>query len=253
MSPSDKSSLNPSSYTPLYVQIARMLRESIENGQYKTGHKLPSEAELVKQFGISRITATAALDELVKERLAYRERGRGTFVAAPMISDFSFFSSFTEDMLARGFRPSSRLVSLQVEKPDSKSVEKLRMDAAREYYCLVRVRLSNEEPVVLQRAYLPVDMYPNLEQNDFEKSYLFETMRTKYGLKPIWGEAVVEAGAASAEEASRLDVKAGTPVLIIWHLTLDDRFVPLEYVRSVYRADRFGFSAGRNRLRVFHD
>jgi GntR family transcriptional regulator len=246
----DRNPLDPDSYTPLYAQIARILRASIENGDFKAGHRLPSESELVQQFGISRITATAALDELVKARMAYRERGRGTFVAAPTISGFPFFSSFTEDMLARGYRPSSRLISLQVEPPDSQTIEKLLMDEARAYYCLLRVRLANDEPVVLQRAYLPVDLYPGLEQHDFEKNYLFETMRNEYGFHPGWGEAIVEAAAASPEEAAHLEIQAGTPVLLIWHLTLDDRFAPLEYVRSVYRSDRFSFSAGRTRIRA---
>ncbi len=248
----DKSVLDSDSYTPLYIQVERILRDMIESGQLKAGQKLPSEHALVQQYGISRITATAALDELVSARLAYRERGRGTFVAAPHIGDFSFFSSFTEDMLERGFKPSSRLVSLQLEKPDAKTVEKLKMDESQVYYCLARVRLANDEPVVLQRAYLMAAMYSDLASRDFETGSLYEVMRRVYGYKPTWGEAVVEAGAATAEEAGCLDLKTGTPVLIIWHLTLDERFVPLEFVRSVYRSDRFSFSTGRNQLRVFN-
>ena len=247
----DKSTLDSTSYTPLYIQIAHILRQSIENGQFNKGEKLPSENELVQRFGISRITATAALEELVKARLAYRQRGRGTFVAQPFLSDFSFFSSFTEDMRERGLEPSSRLVSRRVVKPDQEIIEKLRMSVDADYYCLKRVRLANNAPVVYQSAFLPVGMYPDLEGTDFEKQYLYEVMRKTYGYKPTWGEAIVEAGAATSEEADFLDIKNGAPVLIIWHLTLDDRFVVLEYVRSVYRSDRFSFSTGRNPLRVF--
>jgi GntR family transcriptional regulator len=248
----DKSTLDPTSYTPLYIQIANFLRQSIDDGQFKKGEKLPSENELVQRFGISRITATAALDELVKARLAYRERGRGTFVAQPFLGNFSFFSSFTEDMRERGLEPSSRLVSLLVNKPGLEMLEKLRMSEGSSYYCLKRVRLANHEPVVYQSAYLPVDMYANLESIDFEKQYLYEVMRKVYGYKPTWGEAVVEARAATSEEAGCLEIKNGAAVLIIWHLTLDDHFLVLEYVRSVYRSDRFSFSTGRNPLRIFN-
>ncbi len=247
----DKTTLDSTSYTPLYVQIANILKQSIENGQFKKGEKLPSENELVQRFGISRITATAALDELVKARLAYRERGRGTFVAQPFLSNFSFFSSFTEDMRERGLEPSSRMVSLRVAKPDLEMLEKLRMADISDYYCLKRVRLANHEPVVFQSAYLPVDMYADLQSIDFEKQYLYDVMRRTYGYKPTWGEAIVEAGDATPEEAGYLEIKNGAPVLIIWHLTLDDRFVVLEFVRSVYRSDRFSFSTGRNPLRTF--
>lgn len=247
----DKKTLDPNSYTPLYIQIAQILRQSIETGQFKAGGKLPSENVLVKRFGISRITATAALDELVKARLAYRERGRGTFVAQAFLSNFSFFSSFTEDMRARGLEPSSRLVSLHIQKPDLEMIEKLKMDAETSYYCLKRVRLANQEPVVIQSAYLTRDLYPGLEQIDFKSQYLYEVMRKAYGLKPTWGDAIVEAGLPSGEEAGYLDVNTSAPVLIIWHLTLDDHFTVLEYVRSVYRSDRFSFATGRNSLRQF--
>jgi GntR family transcriptional regulator len=252
MTLTEKYTLDSSSYTPLYIQIAHILRQSIENGQFRKGEKLPSENELVQRFGISRITATAALDELVKAHLAYRERGRGTFVAQPFLSNFSFFSSFTEDMRERGLDPSSHLVSLLLARPDLETLEKLHMSDTADFYCLKRVRLANNEPVVYQSAYLPVEIYPELQNIDFEKQYLYDVMRKTFGFKPTWGEAIVEASAASSEEAGFLDIKNGAPVLTIWHLSLDDRSVVLEYVRSVYRSDRFSFSTGRNPLRVFN-
>lgn len=246
------SNIDPTSYTPLYIQIAQFLRQAIDNGQYKPGEKLPSENDLVQKFNISRITATAALDELVKARLAYRARGRGTFVAQPFLSNFSFFSSFTEDMRERGFNPSSHLVSLHVEKPDDETIAKLKMSESTEYYCIVRVRLANNNPVVFQHAYLVKEIYPDLEKHNFETQYLFDVMRNAYSYAPSWGDAIVEAGAATTEEANYLGIKTGAPVLIIWHLTLDDHFVPLEYVRSVYRSDRFSFATGRHPLRNFN-
>ena len=76
---------DPNSFVPLYIQIAQILRENIRDAVYKPGDKLPSEKELEQRYGISRITAMSALEELVNERLAYRERGRGTFVAKPLL------------------------------------------------------------------------------------------------------------------------------------------------------------------------
>lgn len=243
--------LDSSSYTPLYKQLAEILRKSIHEGQYKPGDKLPSENDLAQRYNISRITATAALEELVNARLAYRMRGLGTFVAQPFLNDFSFFSSFSEDMLSRGLNPSSVLISLGSEKPDDITCEKLKVPRDKEYCCLVRVRKANNQPVAFQRAYLVCDKYPELEKADLEALSLFDVMRSVYGYLPTWGEAIVEAGTASPEEAGYLDLDPQTPVLIVWHLTLDDHFDPLEYVRSVYRSDRFSFSTGRHPLRDF--
>jgi GntR family transcriptional regulator len=240
--------IDPLSYAPLYIQIFQHLRKAIQDGIYQPGEKLPSENDLGQKYGISRITAMAALDELVKARLAYRERGRGTFVAKAFIGDFSFFSSFSEDMLARGLKPSSHLISLKIESPDEATAGKLKMPSEDNYHCLTRVRLANDEPVVIQKAFLPTKIYPGIEKQDFNIRYLYEVIRKVYGFKLAWAEAIVEAGAARPDEARLLEVKPGFPVLIIWHLTLDDHYIPLEYVRSVYRSDRFSFSTGRNPL-----
>lgn len=244
----DDGNLDTSSFTPLYIQIAEMLRKRIKDGVYKPGTKLPSENELIEAFGISRTTSQNAIDELVKARLAFRVRGKGTFVGAPFISDFTFYSSFTEDMRARGFEPGTRLLSLERAEPPVEMAVKLKMPKE-EYYRLVRLRLANAEPMALQMTFLPAHLFPRLETHDFERQYLYEIMRTVYGLRPTWGEAIIEAVGADADEAAALDVKLGEPVLLIWHLTSDECHRNLEYVRSVYRADRFSFSAGRNPIR----
>lgn len=242
---------NPNSFVPLYIQIAQILRENIRDSVYKPGDKLPSEKELEQRYGISRITAMSALEELVNERLAYRERGRGTFVAQPMIGDLSFFSSFTEDMISHGFRPSSRMIEIKQSDPGPQTIEKLSMNPDEKYMLIKRVRLADGEPVVLQEAYLPGSKFPDIEKQDFENHYLYEIIRQKYGYNLTWSEAIVEAIAASSADASYLGIKPGTPVLLIWHLTMDDHYTTLEYVRSVYRSDRFSFSTGRNPLRSF--
>ena len=241
--------LNSNNHIPLYIQIAQQLSDLIKNGTYKPGDKLPSDNELTHQFGVSRITATAALDELVEMRLAYRERGRGTFVAKPLISDFPLYTSFTEDMIARGYQPSSVLVSFRISSPDPDTASKLKMPVGGEYYCLTRVRMANQEPVAYQQAYLPTALFPGISQDDFDQNYLYELMRKKFGLKPTWAEAVLEARGATPVEANALGLKSGQPALLIWHISLDEHFVPLEYVRSVYHSDRFSFSTGRNLLR----
>jgi GntR family transcriptional regulator len=242
-------SLDTSSFVPLYVQIADLLRRRIENGLYKAGDKLPSENELAETFSISRTTSQSAIEELVNARLAYRTRGKGTFVAAPFISDFSFYSSFTEDMRHRGLEPGTRLLSLSKEEPPAEMAAKLKMPEG-EYYRLVRLRLANNEPMVLQKAFLPADLFPQLEVQDFDHHYLYEIMRTVYGLQPTWGEAIIESVGALEEEALSLKVQPGMPVLLIWHLTSDEKHTRLEYVRSVYRADRFSFGTGRNPIRI---
>lgn len=235
-----------SAYTPLYIQVYNLLRQAIERGDYQPGDRLPSEFELVEKYSISRTTAIAAIEELEKSRLVYREQGRGTFVAKPVVNNFSFHMSFTDIIRERGMRPSSRLLALRPAAPDAVTVQKLRVPTEEEYYQLVRVRCANEEPVALQYAYLPAARFPGLLEQDFEHNNLFRIIQDAYHILPAWSEAVVEAMAAEKEEAQSLEIKEGAPVLMVWHLTLDDKYRPIEYVCSVYRSDRFSFATGRS-------
>ena len=79
-------SINPNSPVPLYKQVLDILNDQIARQELKFGDKLPSEAELMKQFGVSRITVRAAISELVEDGILERSQGKGTFVALPKVS-----------------------------------------------------------------------------------------------------------------------------------------------------------------------
>lgn len=75
--------LNPSSSTPLYKQVYTILKSRIANGELKPGDKIPTENELIQEYGVSRITIRAAISELVEDRVLERAQGKGTFVCKP--------------------------------------------------------------------------------------------------------------------------------------------------------------------------
>jgi GntR family transcriptional regulator len=240
-----RQALDPTSHVPLYLQLAGQLRAQIGSGHLKPRDQLPSETELVHLLGISRATAIAALSELVRTNEAFRVRGRGTFVANPVIGTFSLASSFTEDTRQRGLSPTSVTISFAHAVADKETAHRLDMPSDGAYFRLARLRLVEDDPVAVQTAYLPTGLYPGLERKDFETTHLYALMRDKYGLVPHWTEAIIEARTVDASDADRLQVPRRSPVLVVWHLTLDASLGALEYVRSVYRSDRFSFATGR--------
>src|SRR4051812_8458495 len=101
---------------PRYWQLAERLRQQIADGRYPEGAQFPTEEALGREFGVSRITVRAALDRLATEGLLRRERGRGTFVAAPPIEhDLGQLTDFAEDMAVVGMRPASRVTHFAEE------------------------------------------------------------------------------------------------------------------------------------------
>ena len=104
--------LSRSSVGTLYHQILIVLRGRIESGEIGVGDRLPSEADLEKDYGVSRTTARRALDELRHQGIVRREPGRGTFLAGPRLrSDLGRLYSFSEEIERLGREPGARLIS----------------------------------------------------------------------------------------------------------------------------------------------
>jgi GntR family transcriptional regulator len=240
--------LDMANYVPLYKQLAQILQQRIKTGIYSGGEKLPSERELSEIFKVSRITVTAAIQELEQNGLVIRKKGKGTFVTRPRIVGLSSFGSFTSDILQRGMVPSSQIIEISTVLADENLVTHLGLELNEPCIKLSRVRFANETPVAVETTYLPAKLVPGLEKEDLEKGSLFAVLERRFGLHPSWSEGIFEAASARPDQAQLLKIKPGAPVLLVHRVTLDKNDVPLEWANSIYRADSFSFSTGRQAI-----
>ena len=86
----DSTPIDRGSFEPPYAQLARAIRERIARGDYRSGARLPSEAELCAAFQVSPMTVRRAIGELVREDVVVTEHGRGTFVKPPQLAAATF-------------------------------------------------------------------------------------------------------------------------------------------------------------------
>jgi GntR family transcriptional regulator len=233
------------SRSPLYYRIQQVILEQIQVGMLQPGVQLPSEADLAQQYQVSRITAKRALDELVRQGRAFRQQGRGTFVAQARIRDISGFRSFSEDIRARGFNPSSQVLDFKEIEPGAAIRERLHISEGEHTFLLKRLRLADQEPVAVEAAYLPCRICPGLLQEDLTNGSLYTLLAEKYKRVPTWADAEIEAVLPTKEQARLLELKAGTPVLVAHRVTYSADYDAIETVDSVYRGDRFTFYTGR--------
>jgi len=238
--------LDKNSHVPLYAQLVRQLMENIQNGDLKPGDRLPSERELAEALNISRITARLAITDLLDNGLLYREQGRGTFIAYSKRRSIQGFTSFTEDMLSRGFTPSSKVLKSEVITLD-KSDENLKLSAGEKYIHIYRLRMADGAPVALQSNFLPYDLCPGLENEDINTS-LFQVLKKKYFIRPAWTEAEVNAWSATVDEAKLLELEPNEPVLVVLAQNFTDSFEVVESVKTVYRGKSMGLYLGRQRI-----
>lgn len=236
--------LDGDSPVPLYSQIMESIRRAVESGQILPLEKLPSEREIAEKLNVNRLTVRQAVGELVSAGILTRRRGLGTYVARPKVEQaLNKLTSFTEDMRNRGFRTATRLLELQIAPADRKVSQALGVAPDEPVIAVERLRLADEEPMALEVSHLPAARFPDLllHKHELAHTSLYEILRACYNVTLDVAEETLEARLASAKEASLLEIHSGSPVLQRERVTLDQDGTPVEFVRSLYRADRYKF------------
>jgi GntR family transcriptional regulator len=216
------------------------LREILEGlvASLAPGSRLPSERVLAERYALARMTVRTEVDRLVAEGAIYRLHGRGTFVAQPRVRQAVEFSSFTEDMRARGMKPGSIVRSQEALEATPWQAATLEIPAGAPVALIERLRTADGTPMALERAHLPVDRLPGVEKADFARGSLFEVLG-RYGVALREADQRVVAVAIGREEAELLDVRDGQPGLLFHTLARDAAGTPAYYATSLYRGDRY--------------
>lgn len=244
---------------PAYLRIARVLRERIRRGHYPEDERMPTEAEFGEEFSVSRITVRQALGLLERERLIRRERGRGTFATRPLLRDLVPLYSFTADMLRSGREPRSVLLASGEFVADGDELERLELEDPEErVYRLVRLRLADGDPVLIERTALPLRLVPEFSLTEPGADSLYAILSERYGLVPASGTETYEAVILSPDEAKILAAagKGPWPGMAVTRVARTAEGAPLEFTRSVGLAHRMVFTlkadanAPKDRLRI---
>lgn len=225
---------------PLHTQIHDFLREDILSNRLSPDEPIPSERELAEDLEVSRMTVRQALNALRKEGLIYQKRGKGTFVSSRKFDVHSRnLNGFSDEMIRRGMNPKSKLVSLVKEKADEETAERLNLSKGEEVFKLERLRLADEIPMAIETTCLPVKMFPKLPKYDFEKESLYQILERQYGMKMYSAAEDLEAAISDAKSSELLGVRKKSPLLIVYRTVFSEDNQPIEFTKSIYRADRY--------------
>ncbi|MBS4179375.1 GntR family transcriptional regulator [Lederbergia citrea] len=227
---------------PLYYQLMDILVGKIESGELKEHDKLPSERELCDLYNVSRTTVRQTMQELEKEKLIYKEHGKGSFVS-PKVIDQSLvkFYSFTEEMKNIDKEPSTKVLKFETIHCDGKLAKKLETTENDLLYKITRLRLADDEPMMYETSYLPVNRFPNLSNADLEKIPMYNLFRDKFDVMITKANERFQAVMPTDDEAQLLRIDKGEPSLLIERTTFENNSV-IEYTVTIARGDKFSYS-----------
>lgn len=235
--------IRKNSSIPLYIRIKEWIAEQIREGDLQPNGLVPSERELEKLYGISRMTARHALSLLKEEGLVYRVQGRGTFVAEARINQgLVKLSGFTEEMEKKNLKPGAKVLDIRVVSGDEVLANKFRASFDEQFVRVQRVRTINAEPIALHTAFLRRKFCPGLENIDLNNRSLYKTLAEKYAIFLDNAEGTLTARLANALEAKVLGINETSPVLFLERTTfLKNGSMPIEHVLITYRGDKYNF------------
>jgi GntR family transcriptional regulator len=219
------------------AQTRERVRELIE--ALELGEAIPSERQLSADLGVSRLTVRAALDDLVREGHLSRRRGAGTFVAEPKIAQELTMTSFTDDMRRRGLAPASRTLELKVVPAGARLGRILHVSPGEPVVTAKRLRLADGETMAIEELHVRESLVSGLTGRDLEQHSFYELLRNRYGIVMAGGVQAIEPTVTNEEESSALGLPLHTPAFLFERITRDGDGEVIEYVRSIYRGDRY--------------
>ncbi|HEL9630656.1 GntR family transcriptional regulator [Streptococcus suis] len=227
---------------PLYLQLVDTL-EIIIRDNMEPNEKLFSERELTQVYGVSRITVRLALQELEKRGLVYKKHGKGTYVSEISNSavDLSQAYSFTEQMRRIGKIPSTKILSFSTILVTDFIAQQLQVSLGDQVFELERLRLADGIPMMLERTYVPVEIFPQLSKERLEELPLYEIFFEDYGQQIRLAEEEFYASIALDNEANLLRIPNSSPVLHLIRKTYNDRNRLIEFTFSIARGDQFRY------------
>lgn len=228
---------------PLWAQLHRQLRRRIAGNEFSTG--FPSEQVLQTQYGVSRYTVRQALRQLRDDGLITAQRGRGTRVVGepeleqPLGAIYSLFNSVE----ANGHEQRSLTLCLD-ERADGVIAAALGLEESTPLLHLARLRLASEEPLAVDRAWLPAHLGRPLLDVDFRHTSLYREFRQRCGVRVPIGREQITAVAPSPAERELLAMPGDAGAFRIRRLGYTrDGGTAVEYRSTLVRGDRFTFCA----------
>jgi GntR family transcriptional regulator len=227
----------------MYEQLLSYFRTMIQAGVFKPGERLITEEMLCEILNISRTTVRQAMNQLAEEGLIVRYPRKGSFIADPKLKrPINELYNFTENMREIGIVPTSVILNAEVKESEEgiSTCLKLPPDKTKIFH-LVRLRLGNGNPILLEETYIPYYLCEGIEKIDFSNHSLYQTLSYRYALNLHRATETIEAISISQTDAKYLKCRHKAPGYRITRISYLVSGYPFEFTRSITNAEKCMF------------
>ncbi len=231
---------------PKYMEIADVLRKRIKDGTYPKDSLLPYQTELVEEFGVSRMTIKNAVNILIMEGLLLTKRGLGTKVLNHSFwgkdtSSVTEYKDLSYQMKQEKRTLTSQVITFEVCFPTTRIQEMLQITAEQPIYHVIRLRILEGNPYILEHSYMPLDLVSGLTKEILEES-VYDYLLQDLGYKFAGAYRTFQAAKSDEYDQTYLACQADDPVLELEQIIYLESGRPVDYSCSRNRYDVRGYS-----------
>lgn len=240
----------PDSPMPLYHQILLVLRERIEQGHYGRGGLLPSELEVSREFKVARVTAARAMNELASLGLVERRRGAGTRIVPEQVPTpvIASIDDFVENLTEMGKRTQVKVLEFGFVLPGKDVQAELAIGPDDLVQRAVRVRSYEGRPFSHLTTFIPGSIGRKFDEKDLAAHSLISLLEQS-GVEVGSARQTFGAVLAGPQIGAALEVPVGSPLLSVLRTVCDRDDRPVEFIRILYRPDRYQYRMAMDRRR----
>lgn len=226
----------------LYIQIKDIFIDYIQNDIWEADTLIPTEQELIKEFGVSRTTIRQAITVLVQNGLLEKKQGRGTIVKPQnLMGHLGNLKGFAEEVRSKGQTPKSKAIRAEFKKNLFQEQKALEIKEDEEILLIERIRFADDEPIAIERTSWPKEIGDIICQHDLNEANFYELLES-HNIYLKNAHEQIRAINATVEEADLLGIRPGEALLEMTRLSYGMNDHPVEFTKTKYRSDMYQYN-----------
>ncbi|MGK9045372.1 GntR family transcriptional regulator [Mammaliicoccus vitulinus] len=225
---------------PLYQEIMKNIQDYIKSQSLEHGDVIPTEKALSEKYKVSRVTVRKAISKLIDKEILYSVKGSGTYVAFPKFEHNLFkLQGFTEEMQPFHDSIKNEVSEFRLIKPNEQIQEILNISNDEKVYNIKRIRKLNGEALIIENAYIPFELFPDLSIEAMTKSKYGYLKEKGYAIKKRVEEFVPKLPNKDTMEIFNID--SNTPLLELKAHSILNNDEIFEYSEVLYHPKKYKF------------